>query len=65
MASLNKIQLEIEPITKLYCINTACVYNLNHFPSKLGPYCNMKYIDLDEHGVCRDKRTDEDFKELK
>ena len=45
-------------LVKLCCSNRECIHNLNHLPSHLGPHCNLKYIDIDEKGKCRDMRLE-------
>ena len=48
----NKITIgfKIEDITKLSCLNVSCKFNLY---KDCGYYhCNLKYVELNEVGVC-------------
>ena len=47
-----KIKIETERIVKMYCKNRECKHNLANKFFRVGAYCNLKHIQLDEIGVC-------------
>ena len=46
------ITVETEPIVKMYCKNFKCKYNLANKFFRIGAYCNLKHLQLDEDGKC-------------
>lgn len=43
------IEIDIEPIHKVTCFNQNCRY---HLIEKDYMHCNLKHLELDEHGQC-------------
>ena len=52
MANIGKITIELDPIVKMDCKNRNCKNNLANGFFKVGLYCNLKHIQLDENGKC-------------
>lgn len=57
MASLNSLEiiLDFEPIVKLVCESTDCVFNLMNsanIPERREPACNLKQITINDKGQC-------------
>jgi hypothetical protein len=53
-----RIEQNMDIIVKLKCINQRCLHNLMVCAlsqEDRKPECNLKYITIDENGVCRDK----------
>lgn len=46
------VKIDIEPIVKLECINSACTHNFINFRSVQELGCNLKHLSLDENGKC-------------
>ena len=44
------IGIRIEDVTKLSCFNEGCPFNL--YKECGSYYCNLKYVELNELGVC-------------
>jgi hypothetical protein len=52
-ASRISITLDIEPVVKLLCLNTECVFNLAERDIVC---CNLKHVTLDFEGVCEQRQ---------
>lgn len=48
------IIVDIEPIVKIKCENNDCIYHLFK-RGYLG--CNLKYVDIDQQGKCRQMKS--------
>ena len=54
------IGIRIEDVTKLSCFNEGCQFNL--YKECGSYYCNLKYVELNEVGVCFHSLEDENEK---
>ena len=52
-ASHISITLDIEPVVKLFCLNTECVFNLAQRDMVC---CDLKHVTLDFEGVCEQRK---------
>ena len=46
------ITVELDPIVKVYCMNTKCKYNLTNSAVQSW-HCVLKYMEIGENGECK------------
>jgi hypothetical protein len=54
-----KIEFDIDSLLILWCQNFECKFNEVHLLSKNAAHCNLKNIELDENGKCRNQEKKE------
>lgn len=58
-----KLETDFLSISKIRCRNFNCAYNLVNYTEDGWATCNLKYVEIDEKGICESKQ-EKDFSNI-